>query len=65
MRKALLIALPLLLTGCITDREKGALLSGYYSRADVDAINAQIVCKQAARTVVQVARCEVQRRGPR
>jgi hypothetical protein len=59
--RALIIALPLLLGGCITDREEGAFLSGYYSRADVDAITAQMACKQAARTLVQVARCEVRR----
>jgi hypothetical protein len=59
--RALIIVLPLLLGGCITDREEGAFLSGYYSRADVDAITAQMACKQAARTLVQVARCEVRR----
>jgi hypothetical protein len=55
----LLLALPL--AGCITDREEGAFLAGYYSRADVDALNATIACKQAARTLVQIARCEVRR----
>jgi hypothetical protein len=36
-------------------------LASYYSRADVDAINAEIVCKQAARNLVQIARCETRR----
>ena len=60
MWRLILIA-PLLLGGCITDREEGAFLSGYYSRADVDAITAQMACKNAARTMVQIARCEVRR----
>jgi hypothetical protein len=59
MWKALLIVLPL--AGCITDREEGALLASYYNRAEVDAINAQMACKQAARNLVQIARCEIRR----
>ena len=59
MWKIVLIALPL--AGCVTDREEGALLARYYERAEVDAITAQMACKQAARTLVQIARCEVRR----
>lgn len=57
MRLMMLGMLALVLTGCVvTDRE--AL---YYTRADVDAITATIECKQLARSLVQMARCEVRR----
>lgn len=51
------------LGGCMItdDREENRLLSRFYSRADVDALTAQMVCKQAARTLVQIARCEIRR----
>lgn len=53
---ALMIAV---LTGCAArvdlDRDPD------YTRADVDAINATSQCKQLARTMVQVARCETRR----
>jgi hypothetical protein len=56
--KSLLIVLPLLLSGCVTtDREVSAYLERYYTRAEVDAINAEIACRQLARNLVQVARC--------
>jgi hypothetical protein len=60
-RTALIIVLPLMLAGCITDREEGAFLSSYYTRADIDAITATMACKNAARSLVQIARCEVRR----
>jgi hypothetical protein len=57
MRLLLLPILALVLTGCmITDRE-----AVYYTRSDVDAINSGIQCRQLARTLVQIARCEVRR----
>jgi len=50
----LLGMLALTLSGCvITDRE--AL---YYTRADVDAIQARSECRLLARTLVQIARCD-------
>jgi len=55
MWKVLPIAL--LLSGCITDREAAL----FYTRADVDAITADMQCKQLARNLVQVARCETRR----
>ena len=56
--RMLVFALPLLLTGCVTtDREVTSWLENYYSRADVDAINAEMACKQLARTLVQISRC--------
>ena len=58
MKIILLGMLALTLSGCIvTDRE--AL---YYTRADVDAITSAIECRQLARTLVQVARCDTWRR---
>jgi hypothetical protein len=47
----LLLALPL--AACATD--------GGYSRADVDAINAETQCRNMARTLVQAQRCGVKR----
>jgi hypothetical protein len=56
--KLLLIVLPLLLSGCVTtDREVSAYLERYYTRAEVDAISAEMACRQLARNLVQVARC--------
>jgi hypothetical protein len=58
MRAALLLGISLALSGCVTtDREVTAYLERYYSRAEVDAINAQISCRQLARNLVQIARC--------
>ena len=46
--------LALTLSGCvITDRE---VL--YYTRADVDALNARSECRMLARNLVQIARCD-------
>jgi len=58
--KALLL-LPLLLTGCLTLEEQRQVDEmyrfRYYTRAEVDAINAAIVCREQARNLVQIARC--------
>jgi len=54
MRLILLGMLALTLSGCvITDREQL-----YYTRADVDAINARSECRMLARTLVQISRCD-------
>ena len=54
MKLILLGMLALTLSGCvITDREQL-----YYTRADVDAINARSECRMMARTLVQIARCD-------
>ena len=58
MWKVLLIALPL--GGCLTTDDM-VIFDRYPTRSEIDARNAEIVCKQAARTLVQVARCEVRR----
>jgi len=53
--------LTLPLGGCLTDREAVFLQTQYYSRADVDALNAEAECKRLARNLVQVARCSNRR----
>jgi hypothetical protein len=70
MWKAILIALPL--AGCITTEDRGTIdaivadnavrgSGPFYSRGQIDAINAETACKAMARTLVQIARCEVRR----
>jgi len=57
MRVLVMGMLVLSLGGCLaTTRE--ALV---YSRAETDAINAEAACKQMARTLVQISRCEIRR----
>ena len=58
MRVIALALLGVALSGCmVTDREAAL----FYTRADVDAITAEMQCKQLARNLVQVARCETRR----
>jgi hypothetical protein len=61
MWKALLIVLPL--AGCVTttDQDLSSALADRYTRADIDAMNATAQCKALARTLVQIARCDVRR----
>jgi len=61
MRYLLLGMLALPLGGCLTDREAVYLQQQYYSRADIDAINAEAACKRLARDLVQIARCSNRR----
>jgi hypothetical protein len=57
--KPLLLGMLLALGGCtITDRASLDRDALYYTRADVDAINARASCRLLARTLVQIARCE-------
>ena len=53
--------LPLLLTGCLTLEEQRQIDETYrfryYTRAEVDALNAAIVCREQARNLVQISRC--------
>jgi hypothetical protein len=63
MWKALLIVLPL--AGCVTDQDVTYLAANFYNRADVDAINAEVACKQMARNLVQISRCETRRSNVR
>jgi hypothetical protein len=46
----------LALGGCATYYEPG-----YYTRADIDAINARSECRLLARTLLQISRCDVGR----
>ena len=70
MWKIILLTLPL--AGCITTEDRAAIdaivadnavrgSGPFYSRGQIDAINAEAACKNMARTLVQVARCEVRR----
>ena len=62
MKMPCIVLLALPLAGCVTtDREVAAYLDRYYTRADVDAINAEAQCKLLARNLVQVARCNNRR----
>jgi hypothetical protein len=62
MTRLLCLGMILALSGCVTtDREVSAYLERYYTRAEVDAIDAEMACKQLARNLVQIARCQVRR----
>jgi len=50
------------LGGCVTDQDLAWMQANFYSRADVDAINAEIACRQLARNLLQVERCGFIRR---
>jgi len=56
-----LFAAVVLLSGCLTLEEQRQIEDTYrfryYTRAEVDAINAAIVCREQARNLVQIARC--------
>ena len=63
MWKASLL-LPLLLTGCLTTEEALYINSNFDrvpTRHEIAARNAEIACKNMARTLVQIARCDVRR----
>jgi len=63
MIRAAAIAALLLTTGCAQQRLGLELYDPeVYKRAEVDAINAEMMCKQGARTPVQIARCVGNRR---
>jgi hypothetical protein len=61
MWKAFLITLPL--AGCVTTDDNGlrAMLDERATRTDLALVVSEIVCKQQARTMVQISRCEVRR----
>ena len=61
-RFALISAVVANLTGCITledQRAIDAIVAQGYSRAQVDALNAEAQCKLLARNLVQIERCKV------
>lgn len=51
-----------ILGGCwISDRDPAYMFNDYYTRSQVDYINAEQQCKMLARNLVQIARCDVRR----
>jgi hypothetical protein len=63
MLRAIAIAALLLTTGCAQQRIGVELYDpSVYQKAEVDAINAEMMCKQTARTQIQIARCVGNRR---
>ena len=60
MRYALLGML-LVLGGCVTDPDLSWVAANYPTRAEVALFQAEMSCKSMARTLVQIARCEVRR----
>jgi predicted lipoprotein with Yx(FWY)xxD motif len=67
MLKALMLAL--LLSGCgtlratVTATDVGGVVADeagatIYTRPEIDAINARIQCRNMARTMIQISRCE-------
>ena len=62
IRAAAIVAL-LLTSGCAQQRIGIELYDpSVYQKAEVDAINAEMMCKQTAKTPVQIARCVGNRR---
>jgi hypothetical protein len=60
-----LIVAAILLVGCAQQRIGVELYDpNVYTRAEVDAINAEQQCKQVARNQLDMARCVGNRRGP-
>ena len=61
MWKIALIVLPL--AGCVTTDDNGlrSMLDERASRTDLALALAEVACKNQARTLVQIARCEVRR----
>ena len=63
MSRLLAIAAMVALAGCAQQRIGVELYDpSVYQKAEVDAITAELVCKQTARTPVQIARCVGNRR---
>ena len=54
---ALLVVLAVLLSGCIVVTERPA----YYTRYEMDAINAEVACRSMARNMLQMERCSIRR----
>ena len=63
MTRVLAITMLMLLAGCARQRLGLELYDpDVYTRAEADAIAAEMQCKQTARTPVQIARCVGNRR---
>jgi hypothetical protein len=55
MRVVVAIVIAVALSGCYHVPER------FYTRADVDAINAEIACRHLARNLLQIEKCSVRR----
>ena len=60
MKALTIIALLVVLPSCV-EREPGTTVTRYYTRSEIDAINAEIACRNLARNVLQMERCVVRR----
>jgi hypothetical protein len=60
MTKYIVLGMLSVLGGCITAEDR-VVFNDYYTRSQVDALNAEQQCKLLARNLVQVARCDVRR----
>ena len=53
------------LSGCVVDERAALRRDAYirpdYTRAEIDAINAEIACRNMARNLLQIERCTVRR----
>ena len=64
MGRTLGVLFSLLLSGCALftgDRETIVVPPPFYTAAEIDALNAEMQCKNLARNPVQVARCSTRR----
>jgi hypothetical protein len=68
MKPVLVLLLTLLLTDCTsivggwTGRDEIIVRPpDLYTRSEIDALNAEIACRNQARTMLQVQRCDVRR----
>jgi hypothetical protein len=62
--RMLMLALPLLLGGCLTTEEAFYINRNFDrvpTREEILARDAEIACKSMARNLVQIARCDVRR----
>jgi hypothetical protein len=60
MRTIVLLGMAMLAGGCtVTDREDRAR---YYTAAEIDAITSSMQCRQTARNLLQLMRCDTWRR---
>jgi hypothetical protein len=57
-RLVTVVVLALLTAGCIISDDREVR---YYTRADIDAINAEMACRRLARNLLQVEQCGVRR----
>jgi len=57
------IVLGMLLSGCQISLDRAVTVAppDYYTRAEVDAINAELECRLLARSLLQASRCGVRR----